>query len=99
VVNIANSSGVLVQQVDLGAQAAGMANFSWNGTNADGSKAAAGTYTLTAQVNGVSSGTAISTYVNGTVDSVTMGSGGTGMTLNIAGLGSVPFSSVTQISN
>jgi len=99
VVNISNSAGQLVQQVDLGAQPAGMANFTWNGTNGDGSQAAAGTYTLSAQVNGVASGTAISTYVNGTVDSVTMGSGTSGMTLNVAGLGSVPFSSVTQISN
>jgi flagellar basal-body rod modification protein FlgD len=99
VVNISNSAGVLVQQVDLGAQPAGMANFSWNGINGDGSTAAAGAYTLSAQASGVASGTAISTYVNGTVDSVTMGSGGAGMTLNVAGLGSVPFSSVAQISN
>jgi hypothetical protein len=37
--------------------------------------------------------------VNGTVQSVTMGAGATGLTLNVAGLGSVPFSSVQQISN
>jgi flagellar basal-body rod modification protein FlgD len=99
VVNVSNSAGQLVQQIDLGAQPAGMANFTWNGTNGDGSTAAAGTYTLNAQVNGVASGTAISTYVNGAVESVTMGSGGAGMTLNVAGLGSVPFSNVAQISN
>ena len=99
VLNISNAGGQLVQQIDLGAQAAGMANFSWNGINGDGSTAAAGTYTLSAQVNGAASGTAIGTYVNVTVESVTMGSGSTGMTLNVAGLGSVPFSSVTQISN
>jgi len=99
VVNVSNSAGVLVQQIDLGAQPTGMANFTWNGTNGDGSQAAAGTYTLSAQVNGVASGTAISTYVNGTVDSVTMGSGSSGMTLNVAGLGSVPFANVAQISN
>lgn len=99
VLNISNSSGVLVQQVNLGAQSSGLANFSWNGTQADGSAAPAGQYTLSAQVDGVSSGTAVNTYVNGTVQSVTMGAGSTGLTLNIAGLGSVPFSSVAQISN
>ncbi|MGO9994210.1 MAG: flagellar hook assembly protein FlgD [Steroidobacteraceae bacterium] len=99
VLNVTNSSGVLVKSIDLGAQSAGLANFTWDGTASDGSKAAAGTYTLSAQVNGVASGTAVSTYVNGTVESVTMASGSTGMTLNVAGLGSVPFSSVTQISN
>ena len=97
--NISNSAGVLVQQINLGAQSSGLANFSWNGTQGDGSKAPAGQYTLTAQVAGVASGTAVGTYVNGTVQSVTMGAGTTGLTLNVAGLGSVPFSSVQQISN
>ncbi len=99
VLNVTNSSGVLVQSLNLGAQSAGMANFSWNGQTSNGSQAPPGTYTLSAQVAGVSSGTAVTTLVNGTVDSVTMGSGTTGLTLNIAGLGSVPFSSVQQISN
>src|ERR1700720_4011513 len=97
--NIANSAGVLVQQINLGAQSSGLANFSWNGKQGDGSQAPAGQYTLTAQVAGVASGTAVGTYVNGTVQSVTMGAGATGLTLNVAGLGSVPFSSVQQISN
>ena len=99
VLNISNSSGVLVQSLNLGAQPAGLANFSWNGQTSGGSQAPAGTYTLSAQVAGASGGTAITTLVNGTVDSVTMGSGSTGPTLNVAGLGSVPFSSVQQISN
>ena len=99
VLNITNSAGVLVQSINLGAQSAGLANFTWNGQTSGGSAAPAGTYTLSAQVSGVSGGTAVSTLVSGTVDSVTMGSGTTGLTLNIAGLGSVPFSSVQQISN
>jgi flagellar basal-body rod modification protein FlgD len=97
--NISNSSGVLVQQINLGAQPAGLTNFSWNGLQGDGSQAPAGQYTLNAEVAGVASGTAASTYVNGTVQSVTMGAGKAGLTLNVAGLGSVPFSSVQQISN
>ena len=97
--NITNSAGVLVDSINLGAQPAGLANFSWNGETSSGSAAPAGTYTLSAQVAGVASGTAITTLVNGTVDSVTMGAGTTGLTLNVAGLGSVPYSSVQQISN
>ena len=99
VLNITNSAGVLVNSINLGAQSAGLANFTWNGQTTSGSAAPAGTYTLSAQVNGVSGGSAVTTLVSGTVDSVTMGSGATGLTLNIAGLGSVPFSSVQQISN
>ena len=99
VLNIKNNAGVLVQSINLGAQSAGLADFTWNGRTNSGSAAPAGTYTLSAQVSGVSGGTAIGTLVSGTVDSVTMGSGTSGLTLNIAGLGSVPFSSVQQISN
>jgi flagellar basal-body rod modification protein FlgD len=98
--SITNSSGALVSQINLGAQSAGLANFSWNGTTGSGSQAPAGTYTLTAQYAGATSGsTAATTLVNGTVESVSMGAGSTGLTLNVAGVGSVPFSSVQQISN
>ena len=97
--NIANGAGVLVKQIDMGAQPAGLADFAWNGTLGDGSQAPAGQYTLSAQVAGLASGTAVGTYVNGTVQSVTMGSGAGGMTLDVAGQGSVPFSGVQRISN
>ena len=100
VLSISDSSGVLVRQIGLGAQAAGLASFSWDGKETNGSAAPAGQYTLTAQYAGAtSSSTAATTLVNGTVDSVSMGAGSTGLTLNIAGVGSVPFSSVQQISN
>jgi flagellar basal-body rod modification protein FlgD len=100
VLSVSDSNGVLVKQIDLGAQAAGMANFSWDGTGSNGTAAPAGTYTLTANYAGATSGsTAATTYVNGTVESVSMGAGTTGLTVNVAGVGSVPFSSVQQISN
>src|ERR1700730_12207919 len=74
VVNISDSSGSLVRQINLGAQSTGLANFSWDGKLQDGSQAAAGQYTLSAQFAGATSGaTAASTYVNGVVQSVTMG--------------------------
>jgi flagellar basal-body rod modification protein FlgD len=100
VLNISDASGTLVSQLNLGAQSAGLANFSWNGLTSSGSQAPAGTYTLTAQYAGAtSSSTAATTLVNGTVESVSMGAGSTGLTLNVAGIGAVPFSSVQQISN
>jgi flagellar basal-body rod modification protein FlgD len=97
--NISNSAGVLVKSINLGAQSAGLADFTWNGQGSNGTAVPAGTYTLSAQVAGVASSTAVTTLVSGAVDSVTMGAGTTGLTLNVAGLGSVPFSSVQQISN
>jgi flagellar basal-body rod modification protein FlgD len=100
VLNISDASGALVTQINLGAQSAGLTSFSWNGSTGSGSQAPPGTYTLTAQyAGGASGGTAATTLVNGTVESVSMGAGSTGLTLNVAGIGSVPFSSVQQISN
>jgi flagellar basal-body rod modification protein FlgD len=98
--SITDSNGALVSQINLGAQSAGLANFSWNGTTGSGSQAPAGTYTLAATYAGATSGgTAATTLVNGTVESVSMGAGSAGLTLNVAGVGSVPFSNVQQISN
>ena len=97
---IKDASGVLVRQINLGAQSTGLASFSWDGKDGAGNPAAAGTYTLSAQYAGATSGgTAATTLVNGTVESVSMGAGSTGLTVNVSGLGSVPFSSVQQISN
>ena len=62
VLNISNSSGVLVQSLNLGAQPAGLANFSWNGQTSSGSQAPAGTYTLSAQVAGATGGTAVTRW-------------------------------------
>src|SRR3984957_12463187 len=100
VLSIADSSGNVVRSIGLGAQSTGNANFSWDGKESNGSQAPAGTYTLTAQYAGqTSSSTAATTAVNGTVESVSMGAGSAGLTMNVAGVGSVPFSSLQQISN
>jgi hypothetical protein len=58
VLNISNSAGVLVQSINLGAQAGGARQFLVERQTVDGSQAPAGTYTLSAQVAGVSGGTA-----------------------------------------
>lgn len=99
VVNIVNASGAVVQQLDLGAQSQGLANFTWNGNLADGSRAPAGAYKVSAVYAGAGdAATAATTLVNSTVLSVTMGAGQTGLTLNLSGVGNVAFSKVRQIS-
>jgi len=99
VVNITDASGALVQQVSLGSQSKGLADFTWDGTLANGARAPAGTYSLSAQYAG-SDGKATSadTLINTTVQSVTMGSGSSGLTLNLSGVGSVAFGNVRRIS-
>ena len=99
VVNVTDSSGSLVQRIDLGAQPQGLANFTWDGKGADGSRAPAGTYKISAAFQGANNqATAADTLINTTVQSVTMGAGQTGLTLNLSGVGNVAFSSVRQIS-
>jgi flagellar basal-body rod modification protein FlgD len=98
--SIADSTGAVVRTINLGAQAAGNAAFSWDGKESSGSAAPTGTYTLTAIYGGQTTTSAKApTAVNGTVDSVSMGAGSTGMTLNVAGVGSVAISALQQISN
>ena len=100
VLNIADSTGTVVRSISLGAQPAGLAKFSWDGKETSGSQAPAGTYTLgVAYAGQTKTSGAATTSVNGTVESVSMGAGSAGMTLNVAGVGSVAFSSLQQISN
>lgn len=100
VLSVADSSGNVIRSIGLGAQSSGLANYSWDGKETNGTQAPAGTYTLSVQYAGqTKDSAAATTLVNGTVDSVSMGAGSAGLTLNVAGVGSVPFSSLQQISN
>jgi flagellar basal-body rod modification protein FlgD len=100
VLSVADAGGNVVQTIGLGPQSAGLANFSWDGKQVDGTRAPPGTYTLSVQYAGqTKTSTVASTLVNGTVESVSIGAGSVGMTLNVAGVGSVPFADLQQISN
>ena len=87
----------MVSQTDLGSLSAGDVPFSWNGTDNSGNAVAAGVYNVqvTAMVGGTN--TAVATNIQSKVDSVTIGSGSSGLQVNLQGLGSVPFSKVTTI--
>ena len=99
VVNVTDASGAIVQQINLGAQPQGLANFSWDGKTIAGARAPAGVYKVEALYAGVGNkATAASTLINSSVLSVTMGAGQTGLTLNLSGVGNVAFSNVRQIS-
>ena len=98
-VQIVDASGAVVQTIALGNQAAGTANFSWNGSTASGGTAPAGTYSIVASGSVSGQGQQLSTLVQGQVQSITLNSSGSsGLTLQVAGIGAVPFSSVQQIN-
>jgi flagellar basal-body rod modification protein FlgD len=97
-VQIVNAAGATVQTLTLGNQPAGTSRFSWDGSMAGGGAAPAGAYTIVASGSVAGQGQQLSTLVRGQVQSITMNSSGaSGLTLQVAGLGAVPFSSVQQI--
>jgi flagellar basal-body rod modification protein FlgD len=92
-----NASGALVKEIPLGAQPAGQVKFTWEGMDAGGSAAPAGTYTVKADalMNGTT--VALTTNLDAKVESVSLGSGGAASRLNLAGLGAVGIDSVKSI--
>ncbi len=97
VVSVYDTSGTLVYRAAYGQQEAGRFQFSWDGRNADGEPVAPGHYrfSVEAQVGGENK--AVETLLLSRVDSVTLGKGGQGVTLNLAGLGTANLSEVREI--
>lgn len=94
---VKNSSGSVVDTIDLGAQSAGTIPYSWTPKDSSGSTLADGTYTITATATS-SSGTAptATALVSSTVDSVVQQSDGSaGLTLSNGN--TVALSSVAAI--
>ena len=94
--NITNSNGTLVQQINLGA-ASGMKTFTWNGGTLNGTPAPSGSYDVQAiaNVGGIPTGAPV--YLAGTVSSVSLDSGGGGVTANTPQLGPVSLANVIQV--
>ena len=97
VVDIADSSGQILRRMDLGAQPAGLATFSWDGLDNTGTRLAPGSYKLTARVVGSDQTTqAASSYVVGQANSVSIGSDST-LSVDVQGVGAVSFSNIRKI--
>jgi flagellar basal-body rod modification protein FlgD len=71
--------------------------FTWDGLDANNAAAKPGVYKI--QATGYIDGknTTLDTDIKSQVDSVSMGSGGNGVKVNLTGLGSVDFNQVKQI--
>jgi len=94
---IKDETGKLVKTISVPAEAAGEVEFTWDGTGADGKRMSDGKYSITAtQVNASGDNTALSTYINAIVDSVSIGSDG--LYLNLKGLGTAPIGHVLRVS-
>jgi flagellar basal-body rod modification protein FlgD len=95
-VDVMDASGTVVRTIDLGQQAKGVVDFSWDGKNSAGETLASGTYKIQARLVQGTSETALNTYAAGTVQSVQLGADG--LTLDLAGLGAFALGDVVQIN-
>ncbi len=96
-VNVFNAGGELVRRIDMGTQAAGLAQFQWDGLRDDGSYAAPGLYTVRAEAILGGETAAVDALLVAPVESVTLGGPGEGLTVNLGALGAVEFAQVRQI--
>ena len=97
-IEITNRSGEVVQRLNLGEQPSGLARFTWDGMNADGERAPADHYQVTARVVRGNNVESAPTLIEADVESVTLGRYGSGMTLNLFGGDALSLSQVYQIT-
>jgi flagellar basal-body rod modification protein FlgD len=95
VVSITNASGVKVAEESLGPQKAGVVDFSWDGTDANGSALPTGSYKFSVQASQGGSSVASTALSLGTVSALVRGQNG--FQLEIPGTGLVDFNAVQQI--
>lgn len=95
-VSVANAAGVKVDEMALGAQAAGgIVDFYWDGTDANGNKLAQGDYTFTVDAKQAGKTVTTTPLQLGTVSALVRTANG--FQLEIPGTGQVDFSAVQQI--
>jgi flagellar basal-body rod modification protein FlgD len=95
-VNIMNSSGALVRQVEMGGQTRGDVRFAWNGQDAEGTQLPPGSYKFTAEASVGGTTEQMSLALSANVNSVTINPDRS-VVLNVAGQGAVPLLEVAEI--
>ena len=94
-VSIYDSTGALVNTLNLGAQPAGVSDWQWNGTDSTGAAAPAGNYTFKVNASLAGNAVAATNLQYGVVNSVTQGA--TGLTLGVGSLQNIAINQVQQI--
>lgn len=98
-ITIQNTAGEIVRTLDIGTQAAGNIEFSWDGTDGAGNLAPPGDYAITVQGKIFGETTALPTAINRHVDSVSLSGSSAGVVLNLDGDVSIRLADVIQIGN
>jgi flagellar basal-body rod modification protein FlgD len=95
-VQIFNEAGVNVRTIEMGS-ASGYTNFAWDGFNDNEEALPPGVYQFKASGTIDGENTQFGTAALAKVESVLVGGGNQGLTINLAGIGSVPFKEVQEI--
>jgi len=92
---VQDSTGQLVQTLNLGTHQAGMVPFAWDGIRSDGTQAPSGTYQVKANYLQDNKQVAADTLVAARVNSVALGS--SGLLLEVQNLGEVGLDQVSML--
>ncbi|MEM9171313.1 MAG: flagellar hook assembly protein FlgD [Pseudomonadota bacterium] len=98
-IDVLDGSGQLVRTLQLGVRQPGNADFRWDGITEEGATAAPGIYEFRARVTRGTQVESAATLMRTSVDSVTLGRNGEGVTINSSTLGNFSFGSIRQIFN
>ena len=97
VLNITNNAGELIRSVSMGNQGAGTLPFSWDGLSSNGTPMPPGRYNVSATAQSDGTTSELSTFVNASVESVTLNQNTRDITLNLRDMGSIGFSQIREI--
>lgn len=97
VVSVYDNAGQLVKRLSLGAKEAGLQNYRWDGTADNGAAMQPGIYRIQAEAMIGGDNTQLDHFAQASVESVTFGRVGQEPQVNLAGLGSIAFSSLREI--
>ncbi|RUO65885.1 flagellar basal-body rod modification protein FlgD [Pseudidiomarina planktonica] len=93
---VENAQGQVVKNISLGDLEAGVHDFEWDGTDANGNPVPPGNYSISANARMGTSNEELPVQMRAHVNSVSMG-GGEGIVLNLRGLGGVKLADVSEI--
>ncbi len=96
-VNVYDTTGQVINRIDLGEQLSGTVPFSWDGMTFNGVHAAAGEYRIEIEVLEGAQSYVYPTLLYGNVNSLNLGKTGEEMQVDVQGLGQVPFSQISKI--
>lgn len=96
-VQVTDSTGQLVRTFQVAPQSSGLTSFSWDGTTNSGTAAPAGTYTFAAAAMSDGTPTSVATYLQSTVNSVTIDPSTQTLSLN-TNSGTLSLSDVVQVN-